>query len=116
MLGYDWLDYALQEGKVVLIKSDFEISVESVLHVWNTINLKKRIMFLSVFPKSMYAHYDNYRQISTSEESEILSLYFTYEFSNNFRVLSRQSCCGSFLNLVDAGLISLDEALLAWLH
>lgn len=114
---HDWLKLRLQEGKVILIKSDFIISVEKILRLWERLeDSQEQIMILSVFSNSLHGRFCIYRQISREEEERIFSLYLTYEFANNFRVLSRQTCCGSFLNLVDAGMISLDEALVAWMH
>lgn len=114
---YDWLKLRLQEGKVILIKSDFGMSVEKIiLSLEQTFKYQEQIVMLSIFPEPINSRICSYRQILEEEEKEIFSLYLTYEFANNFRVLSRQACCGTFLNLVDAGVISFEEALAAWLQ
>ena len=114
---YDWLKTSLKMGKVILIKSGFEVPVEKVLQTLISCDDSDELLtVLSILPLSTCMKGIIYRQISIDEEIEILSLYLTYDFSDCFRVLSRRQCCGSFLNLVDAGYMSMDEALRVWLH
>ena len=52
-----------------------------------------------------------YRQITKEQETELLKVYHMYEFSDRFRVVSRDSRFGSIWNYVDAGILTEQEAL-----
>lgn len=52
-----------------------------------------------------------YRQITIEQQAELLKVYHMYEFSDRFRVISRDSRFGSIWNYVDAGILTEQEAL-----
>lgn len=52
-----------------------------------------------------------YRQITIEQQAELLKVYHMYEFSDRFRVVSRDSRFGSIWNYVDAGILTEREAL-----
>lgn len=72
----------------------------------------KKILILSVSEVPL----DNdlqiiYRQITAEQESELLKICHMYEFSDRFRVVSRDSRFGSIWNYVEAGILTEQEAL-----
>ena len=72
----------------------------------------KNILILSVGTVSLgSAPQIAYRQITAEQQSELLKVYHMYEFSDRFRVVSRDSRFGSIWNYVDAGILTEREAL-----
>ena len=57
-----------------------------------------------------------YRQITIEQQAELLKVYHMYEFSDRFRVVSRDSRFGSIWNYVDAGILTEQEALEAFVR
>ncbi len=51
-----------------------------------------------------------YRQLMEEEQEQFLRLYYMYEFSDRFSVISRESAYGGLFHLVETGLLSMDEA------
>lgn len=51
------------------------------------------------------------RQITMEQQAELLKIYHMYEFSDRFRVVSRDSRFGSIWNYVDTGMLTEQEAL-----
>lgn len=51
-----------------------------------------------------------YKQITEEEQEQLLQLYRMYEFSDRFSIISRESTYGSLFNLVEAGLLDMEEA------
>lgn len=52
-----------------------------------------------------------FRQITAEQQAELLKTYHMYEFSDRFRIVSRDSRFGSIWNYVDAGILTDQEAL-----
>ena len=50
-----------------------------------------------------------FRRISGEERDTLEQLYRTYEFSNRFQVISDGLQCGSLMNYVKTGLITMEE-------
>ena len=91
--------------RILLITNMCIISFPAVVNVTN-------ILILSVNEIPL----DNnlliaYRQITKEQETELLRMYRMYEFSDRFRVVSRDSRFGSIWNYVDAGILTEQEAL-----
>ena len=77
----------------------------------------KNILILSVGAVSMEGNPQiAYRQITAEQQTELLKTYHMYEFSDRFRVVSRDSRFGSVWNYVDAGILTEQEALEAIVH
>lgn len=72
----------------------------------------KTVLVLSVGEVSLESNPQiTYRQITTEQETELIKTYHMYEFSDRFRVVSRDSRFGSIWNYVDAGILTEQEAL-----
>lgn len=77
----------------------------------------KNILILSVGAVSMESNPQiAHRQITAEQQAELLKTYHMYEFSDRFRVVSRDSRFGSIWNYVDAGILTEQEALEAIVH
>lgn len=77
-----------------------------------TITGTQNILVLSVSTVSLEGNPQiTYRQISMEQQTELLKMYHMYEFSDRFRVVSRDSQFGSIWNYVDAGILTEQEAL-----
>ena len=77
----------------------------------------KNILLLSVGAVSMESNPQTvYRQITAEQQAELLKTYHMYEFSDRFRVISRDSRFGSIWNYVDVGILTEQEALEAIVH
>ena len=117
MENIPWLETYLDQGFVILILDEPNVSLRRILSVWEkNLTRNEEVLVLSVLPNPMELYKCYYRRITADEEALLLSRYFTYEFSDRFRVFSRQHTCGSFFNLVDTGYVTMDEALVAWLR
>ena len=57
-----------------------------------------------------------FRSLSNEEREDILNLYFLYEFSDRFILLSESSCYGGLFNYVEAGWLTLNEVFNAFLN
>lgn len=76
-----------------------------------TITGAKNILVLSVSTISLESNPQiTYRQITTQQQAELLKIYRMYEFSDRFRVVSRDSQFGGIWNYVDAGILTEQEA------
>ena len=72
----------------------------------------KSILVLSAYPVPLESSLQiTYRQITAEQQAELLKTYHMYEFSDRFRVVSRDSRFGSLWNYVDAGILTEQEAL-----
>lgn len=77
----------------------------------------KNILILSVGTVPLESNLQiTYRQITTEQQAELLKVYHMYEFSDRFRVVSRDSRFGSIWNYVDAGILTEQEALEAFVR
>lgn len=77
-------------------------------------NCGKKILILSA-ENLMENRPDRFRKISCQTAARLKELYFMYEFSDRFRLLSREECFGGILNLVDTGILTKEEAFSALL-
>ena len=57
----------------------------------------------------------SYRQITEEEADRLYKLYHMYEFSDRFRVLSRETSHGSLFDYVELGILDMEEAFGAFL-
>lgn len=68
------------------------------------------ILILSVFKIPIcIASCITYRQITKEEENYLKHLYYMYEFSDRFFVLSKEHQYGQLFNFVDTGLLKPEE-------
>lgn len=78
---------------------------------------KKRILVLSSEKtQAGKAACVTYRQITEEEEERLGRLYFLYEFSDRFLLLSDKGTYGSLFRLIETGLLETEEALEALLY
>lgn len=78
-------------------------------------NLTGKILVLWHFEDAVFTNVD-YRQITKEELQTLKQLYCMYEFSDRFQVISWESQYGSLFNLVDTGILTMEEAFQALLH
>lgn len=72
----------------------------------------KNILILSVNAVPLESNSQiTYRQITADQQAELLKIYHMYEFSDRFRVVSRDDQFGSIWNYVDTGIMTEQEAL-----
>lgn len=78
----------------------------------NLLNISGKVLLLSTNSWQSEAEQWGLEQkvITEEEVEEICSLYYLYEFSNRFRIVSRENNYGSVFNLVDSGLLTYEEA------
>lgn len=76
--------------------------------------------FLLLIPDVFKEYFEEFgfsQKFLTQEEvEELIGLYFTYEFSNRFRIISKDGICGNIFQLVENGLLTYEEALEAILR
>lgn len=68
------------------------------------------VLSISALPVESDSHI-TYRQITKEQQTELLQTYHMYEFSDRFRIVSRDDQFGSIWNYVDAGVLTEQEAL-----
>ena len=71
---------------------------------------EKNILILSTAEWNGTSNF-TYKRIARRESSELRNLYYMYEFSDKFQVLSNPNNFGTLFNFCDTGLLSLEEAL-----
>ena len=69
----------------------------------------RRILLLSVVPVNSDAGF-TCRQIHREEAEQLLELYLMYEFSDKFSLIATESAYGSLINLVETGVLPMEEA------
>lgn len=71
---------------------------------------KQKILILSTYPSLPESQTITFRQISKEEAREITELYFTYEFSDKFLLVSSENIdYGDLYHMIDMGILTLEE-------
>lgn len=91
-----------EEKAVIDIMTKFERS-NAMKHT------KKQIVILSTVEWDGTSNL-TYKKITPEESSALLNLYYMYEFSDKFQVLSSQNNFGTLINFYNTGLLNLEEA------
>ena len=90
----------------ILLITDMDVAL------FSAIMDMKNILILSANPVPLESNSQiTYRQITSEQQTELLKIYHMYEFSDRFRVVSRDSRFGGIWNYVDAGILTEQEAL-----
>lgn len=71
-------------------------------------NCGENILVLSVEALAEGSNY-SCRRISVPKMARLKELYFMYEFSDRFRLLSREESFGGILNFLDTGILTKEE-------
>jgi hypothetical protein len=56
------------------------------------------------------------RKLSCQNIEQLKELYFMYEFSDRFQLLSQEESFGGILNFVDMGILTKEEVICALFH
>lgn len=78
-------------------------------------NCMKKILVLSDENLAEGKRY-SCRKLSCQTIRQLKELYFMYEFSDRFQLLSREESFGGILDFVDAGILTKEEAIRALFH
>ncbi|MBR0091198.1 MAG: hypothetical protein IJP92_05835 [Lachnospiraceae bacterium] len=116
------LEYDLKEyEKVYLVTSEFSGGgdlADHVLHVAEegvtASETGGRILVLfSVGTEGNSSPTVSFRKITAEEEKDLILLYYTYEFSDRFRLITDTDAYGTLWNYVQTGVLTREEALYA---
>lgn len=105
----NWLD---AYDRIFLIPGEdgkIEAFASGLLHAGAGKAGEHKVLVLSAAPIEACAGF-TYKQIAGKEQEQLLQLYHMYEFSDRFSVISAESTYGSLFNLVEAGLLAMEEA------
>ncbi len=103
---YDKVFLALENGKLS------EDLTEMLFHWENFGDKRQKILLLSSRKRETEPAFGvTYREIHEDEARKLRKLYFLYEFSDRFCVISEEKTFGGILHLVEAGLLSMKEVL-----
>ena len=69
----------------------------------------RKVLVLSAVPIETSPEF-TYKQITAQEQKQLSQLYRMYEFSDHFSVIAEESAYGSLFNLVENGLLNMEEA------
>lgn len=75
----------------------------------------KKILVLSDGNMAEGKHY-SCRKLSCQTIEQLKELYFMYEFSDRFQLLSQEESFGGILNFVDMGILTKEEVICALFH
>lgn len=85
-------------------------SVPLLNHLKQFDMLNQKILVLSTYPFLPESQTITFRQISKEEAREITELYFTYEFSDKFLLVSSENIdYGDLYHMIDMGILTLEE-------
>ena len=76
----------------------------------------QHILVLSAIMMDSTAECFTYRKISRVWEEQLVRLYYSYEFTDNFVLLDESTVCPTLLNFVKTGILTAGEALQALLR
>lgn len=115
------LEDDLKKYEKIFLILDNEETVDKLLDkLFNSMRIKakkQRVLILYSGKQKIGIDESVVQRVISREETEALCrLYFMYEFSNRFQVISRTETYGDVFQLVDTGLITLEEAIEALLH
>lgn len=115
------LEEDLKEYEKILLVLDAEERVDKLLDMLlNSRSIKaKKQKILVLYSGKQKIGMDTpvvQRMISREEAEALYGLYSMYEFSDRFQIISRTETYGDVFQLVDTGLITLEEAIEALLH
>lgn len=113
------LEYIIEQFDKVLF---FSGSTETIFNLTKTFCQSSVVKFtdkkvLVLFTKQIPCDNDNivFAQISKEEAKQLANLYFMYEFSNKFILVSERKSYATLFSFVDTGIISIEEAFQALL-
>ncbi len=75
----------------------------------------KKILVLSDGNMAEGKHY-SFRKLSCQNIEQLKKLYFMYEFSDRFQLLSQEESFGGILNFVNMGILTKEEVICALFH
>ena len=107
----DLREYIEIYDKVIWIEDiNFDISSIDSLSYTNNLDNQKKIVILCT-GKKCYLNNSicTYRIMDFQELEELRRLYYLYDFSNKFVAFSKTQICGSVLNYVKEGILSIEE-------
>lgn len=99
--------------KVIFFDCDIEIKgAFEKSEILNNINKK-----VCIISENMNLYSENFEQLKISEEEKnfLLDLYYTYEFSDKFLIISNDEKFGNLFNYVENEMLTLEEFFLALL-
>lgn len=104
-----WLDVY---DRVFLISEEIKTAgnlTSGILQAGAGMTEGRSVLILSTAPLEIVTGF-TYKQITMEEQEQLLQLYHMYEFSDRFSVILTESTYGSLFNLVEAGLLDMEEA------
>ena len=115
------LEEDLKEYEKIFLVPDDEETVDGLLdELLNSRNIKaakQKVLVLYSGRQKIGIDTSIVQRVISREETEALCrLYFMYEFSNRFQIISRTETYGDVFRLVDTGLLTFEEAIEALLH
>lgn len=111
----------MKEYEKIFLVPDDEETVDGLLdELLNSRNIKaakQKVLVLYSGRQKIGIDTSIVQRVISREETEALCrLYFMYEFSNRFQIISRTETYGDVFRLVDTGLLTFEEAIEALLH
>lgn len=93
------IEYMLKKYDLILIIEDYDINYSKALAI--------RLKTYNTYKK------DNSKKVCiiiSDEYKDMVSLFYTYEYSDKVKIVGRSRQYGGLFNLVDVGLISEEQA------
>ncbi len=111
------LETDLEEyNEIFLVSGTEEFQDKIVDSLFETRNKKhdKILVLASLEKKPVEKTAVVYRQIGEEAANYLCGLYYMYEFSNRFHLISKMNICGSLFCLEDTGVIKFEEVKAIW--
>lgn len=101
--------------KIIFFETSELVPIFHQLRLFDIPN--QNILVLSTYSPLPDSQTMTFRQISKREARQITELYFTYEFSDRFLLVSSKSTdYGDLYHMIDAGILTLEEFAAALLN
>lgn len=106
--------YIEQYDRVIWIENDCDIA-DKLMEYWSMIqspfNEKECIILYAGKKSFINNNICECREISDKEKEELQQLYYLFDFSDKFFVISERETHGHLSNYLDTGLLSMEEIL-----
>lgn len=106
----DNIDRDLKNFQLILVLIVDKYEIEKLMIRLKNPNVKtKKILILSNVDISFTDSFYAYRRISDGERDTIMRIYYMYDFSDRFQIISDNPQYGGLLNYVKTGLMTWED-------
>lgn len=108
------LEYALEKyDKVFLLsfpEEEEKVYLDELCAIADILNITDKILILTVYSEMDDAKAFTVKRVYRECSEEIKKMYLSYEFSNGFYLLSKETLFGGLQNYVDTGILQKIDA------